>query len=290
MALAAAIYMPNLYWNYTHQFVSFKHVSHDNAHITGIHFHVGRMMEFLGSQFAVFGPILFGWLLALLPRYRTLRGENENFSLLWWFVVPMFALILAISLLSRAFANWSAPMYVAATLLVIGWLVVKRRKRWLAAAIGVNVLMGVLFYHYHTITHLLGVELTRKTDPYKRVLGWKELGKKVSAIMKRYPEARLMSDDRKVMAELIYYVHPHPFDAVKWNPNHTLHDQYEMDTHLEDAVGQDFIYVTSRGDIGDVARSFEAVRPIDTIVIRIYKDYKMVYHVYLLKHFKGYEI
>ncbi len=288
MALAAAIYMPNLYWNYTHQFVSFKHVSHDNAHITGIHFHFGRMMEFLGSQFAVFGPILFGWLLALLPRYKTLKQENENFSLLWWFVVPMFALILSISLLSRAFANWSAPMYVAATLLVIGWLVVKERKCWLAAAIGVNVLMGILFYHYHAITHALGIELTRKTDPYKRVLGWKALGQKVSAVMKRYPDARLMSDDRKVMAELIYYVRPHPFDALKWNPHRTLHDQYEMDTHLEDAVGQNFIYVTSRGDISDVAQSFESVQLVDTIVIRIYKDYKMVYRVYYLKNFKGY--
>ncbi|WP_456485730.1 glycosyltransferase family 39 protein [Hydrogenimonas sp.] len=289
MMLAAVIYLPNLYWNYTHEFVSFKHVSQDNAHITGINFHIGRMAEFLGSQFAVFGPILFGWLLVLLPRYRTLKNEHENFLLLWWFVVPMFALILLISLLSRAFANWSAPMYVAATLLVIGWLVLKRKKGWLAAAIGVNIAIGILFYHYHAIADIAGIELTRKTDPYKRVKGWHQLGQEVSKILKHYPNARLMSDDRKEMAELIYYIDPHPFNAVKWNPHRTLHDQYEMDTNLESAKGEDFIYVTSRRNIDDIARAFKSVKPIKKIVIKLYKDYKMVYYVYYLKHFKGYD-
>ncbi|WP_457595671.1 glycosyltransferase family 39 protein, partial [Hydrogenimonas sp.] len=34
MLLAALIYLPNLYWNYTHEFVSFKHTE-DNAHLEG---------------------------------------------------------------------------------------------------------------------------------------------------------------------------------------------------------------------------------------------------------------
>ncbi|WP_353662539.1 glycosyltransferase family 39 protein [Hydrogenimonas sp. SS33] len=286
MGLAAMLYLPNLWWNANHQFVSFKHVSRDNAHITGIYFHVGKMFAFLGSQFGVFGPILFGWLLALLLRYRTLAKE-EPMKLLWWFVVPMFALILTVSLLSRAFANWSAPMYVASTVLVTAWLLYRNRRKWLYAALAVNILLGVGLYHLHDIAKAAHIELTRK-DPYKRVRGWKELGERVSVLMRRYPHAKLLSDDRKTMAELIFYVRPHPFDAVRWNPRHELRDQYELTTDMQKHLGEDFIFVTERPTIADVARRFEEARKLETIVIPLYKDYKMVYHVYYLKHFKGY--
>ncbi len=288
MGLAALLYSPNLWWNAHHHWVSFVHTSRDNAHITGIHFHLDKMLEFLGSQFGVFGPILFGWLLAILPRIGKIFAD-ERFKLLWWFVVPMFSLILVVSLLSRAFANWSAPMYVASTLLVVAWLVTRKRGGWLAAAITLNLLLGLGLYHYHDIARALGIELTRKSDPYKRVLGWSELGERVSKILARYPGAKLLSDDRKVMAELIFYVSPHPFDAVKWNPRHTLLDHYELTTDLARHIGEDFIFVTRRQAIADVAARFESAVPVETISIPLYKDYAMVYHVYYLKHFKGYQ-
>ena len=286
MVLAALIYMPNLYWNYTHEFVSFKHTE-DNAHLEGDLFHPLMMLEFLGAQFGVFGPILFGWLLAILPRVGTLRRDDRLF-MLWWFIVPFFLLILTISLLSRAHANWSAPMYVASTVLVVAWLVMQKRFRWLYAAIVVNIALGVGLYQYHSIADALGVELTRKSDPYKRVLGWRELGAEVGAVLKEYPGAKLLSDDRKTMAELIYYIEPHPFDAVKWNPRHTLLDHYELTTDLERHKGEDFIFVTGRSKIPDVERSFASAKLVKRIEIPLYKDYKMVYYVYYLKHFKGY--
>ncbi|WP_457596728.1 glycosyltransferase family 39 protein [Hydrogenimonas sp.] len=284
MALAAALYLPNLWWNAHHHFVSFVHTARDNAHVTGIHFHLNKMLEFLGSQFGVFGPVLFGWLLVLLPRYRRFQ---ESWKLLWWFIVPMFGLILAVSLLSRAFANWSAPMYVASTVLVAVYLA-RFHKRWLYAALAVNVLMGVGFYHLHDITKTLGIELSRK-DPYKRVLGWREMGERLSKIMARYPHAGLLMDDRKAMAEMIFYVHPHPFDALKWNPRHTLRDHYELTTDLQKHIGEDFIFVTERKAIPDVARRFEEVRPLGVIRVPLYKDFAREFHVYYLKRFKGYE-
>ncbi len=286
MVLAALIYLPNLYWNYTHEFVSFKHTE-DNAHLEGPLFHPLMMLEFLGAQFGVFGPILFGWLLVILLRVKKVR-EDERLFMLWWFIVPFFLLILTISLLSRAHANWSAPMYVASTVLVAAWLIITMRKRWLYSAIAVNILLGIGLYHYHDTAKLLGVELTRKSDPYKRVLGWRELGRQVSEILKAHPNARLLSDDRKTMAELIYYVEPHPFDAIKWNPRHTLLDHYELTTDMQKHIGEDFIFVTARAKIGDVASRFDSVKLLKRIEIPLYKDYKMVYYVYYLKHFKGY--
>ena len=287
LILAALIYMPNLYWNYANEFVSFKHTG-DNANLKGDLFHPNRMFEFLGAQFGVFGPLLFGWLLVLLFRYKSLK-KSENLYLLWWFIVPFFMLILTISLLSRAHANWSAPMYVASTVLVVAWLVMQNKRVWLYFAIGINTLLGLVFYHYHDITKALGVELTSKIDPYKRVLGWRKLGKEVENIMQKYPDVKLLCDDRKTMAELIYYIHPHPFNAIKWNSKGTLLDHYELTTDLKEHIGKNFIFVTNRKDIADVANSFKNVKMIKKIVVPLYKDYKMIYYVYYLKDFNGYK-
>lgn len=286
--LAALIYLPNLYWNYTHHFVSFHHTVNENAHITGIHLHFKKMLEFVLSQFAIFGPILFGWLLLLLLRYKELQKE-ESFKLLWWFIVPMFALILIVSLLSRAYANWAVPMYVASTLLVTAWLILQNRFGWLKAAIGVNIFIALVFYHYHDFARFMNIDLKRKYDPYHRLVGWKELGNQVEKIWQKYPETKLLFDDRKTMAELIYYVHPHPFDALKWNPNHTLNDQYELDRSLKKSQKQDFLFVTERKEIPDVEASFQEVKRVKHIVLPLYVDYEGKYDVYLLKGFQGYK-
>ena len=292
MIVAALVYAPNLWWNAHHRFISFHHVSHDNAHLTGLHFHLNKMLAFLGSQFGVFGPILFGWLLAILPRIGKVF-RNEPFKLLWWFVVPMFVLILTISILSRAFANWSAPMYVAATVLTVAWLWRDGKKIWLYAAVGVNLLVGFLFYHLHDLAHLANVELTRK-DPYKRVLGWRQVGERLSQIARKYPNAKLLFDDRKLMAEMLYYVHPHPFDAVIWCPRcgekgYLWRNHYEMTTDMRKHVGEDFLFVTSRRSIGDIARHFEGWQKVGTIRVPLYKDFVREYRIYYLKHFEGYE-
>jgi hypothetical protein len=58
---------------------------------------------------------------------------------------------------------------------------------------------------------------------------------------------------------------------------------------LEQYLGEDFVYVTDREKISDVIKAFDKAKKVKTVVIPLYKDYAMVYHVYYLKHFKGYQ-
>lgn len=285
MLAAFAVYLPNLLWNVNNHFASFLH-TRDNAHLEGQLLHPGKMAEFVGSQFGVFGPVLFGWLLVILFRYR--RYESESFKMLWWFVVPFFTLIVMISFLSRAHANWSAPMYVGAIILVTAWLVRHDYRRWLCWGLAVNIFFGVLVYHYHDVTRLLGVELTAKTDPYKRVMGWKALGEKVGNVLRQYPDAILLCNDRKTLAELIYYIRPHPFNALKWNPNHTILDHYELTTDLNDHIGKNMLFVTTKKINERVQAAFERVTPIGRIDIPLYRNYARGFDLYYLEGFKGY--
>ena len=62
--IAVLLYLPNLWWNWSNGFVSYLHVR-DNAELSRGLVHPEAFIEFLGSQFAVAGPLLFAALLAI---------------------------------------------------------------------------------------------------------------------------------------------------------------------------------------------------------------------------------
>ena len=286
MGVAALIYSPNLFWNIGNHFASFLHTK-DNAHLEGSLFHFGKLAEFLGGQLGVFGPVMFLLLVALFFRYRRL-ARDERFKMLAWFVIPFFTLITVISFLSRAHANWAAPVYIASTVIVVATLVSQGRMKLLKIAIGANIALALLFYHYHAIAHALNIELTRKSDPHKRILGWDRLGEEVGKLLAANPGFTLLGDDRKTMASLIYYVRPHPFDAVMWNPDGSILDHYELTTDMNKEIGGDFVYITTKDAIGGVAACFDAAERIATIHIPIHRDFSLDYYAYRLQGFRGY--
>src|SRR5262245_57433206 len=67
LGLAALIVLPNIYWNVTHEFATFRHTG-DNIQGSGFKFNALRAFEFVATQFGVFGPILFAVLLAAIAR------------------------------------------------------------------------------------------------------------------------------------------------------------------------------------------------------------------------------
>src|SRR5437899_2744755 len=58
LAVAALFVAPNIHWNLTHGLATFKHTG-DNIQGSGIKLNPLRALEFVASQFAVFGPVLF---------------------------------------------------------------------------------------------------------------------------------------------------------------------------------------------------------------------------------------
>lgn len=284
MLLAALIYLPNLLWNYKYNFVSFKHVE-NISEIDRSLFHFNKLFEFSGAQFGVFGPIFFAVLLFLVFKPYL---KDDRYKFLYSFTYVFLAIITVLSFLSRALANWAAPTYITATILVTVYLINKNRQTLLKLGIAINILLSISLYHYHFIAKTLRIELTSKTDPYKRVLGWDELANKVSKILKRYPNAKLLTDGRGVMAELIYYVKPHPFNAGYWNLQKEVTNQYELTIDLNRYKSNNFVYITKRSNIKNMKKYFQNIKKIKKIEIKLYKDYQRVYYVYYLQNFKGY--
>lgn len=292
--IAFLVFLPNILWNISHHFVSFLHTK-DNANFnfSDHTFHLDKMLEFIGQQFGVFGPVLFFVLLSLLVRVKFAR--DERYAWLYWFVVPLLGLIVIISLLSRAHANWAAPVYVAASIWVVAYLI-EAHKLWLVKlSIALHLVLAALVLAFPIILSTAGFIISYEKsdiknkqiyDPFIQTNGWENLGQQVAAInTKNLP---LLVDTRKLYAELSYYIKPAPVNMVKWNPDGAIRDHFDLVAGLQNVpVGTSFMVVLDDLNIEIVAPYFKNNKHITTITLHNQHPENRDYEVYYVEGFKG---
>lgn len=285
-AVALAVLSPNLLWNARHDFVSFRHTA-EISQLDRAWLNPDTFFAFAGAQFAVFGPVMALGLLLLALRPHALLKDPRLAFLAAFSLVPLAA-FLGLSLLSRAFANWAAFAYVAGTVLVIASWIAHERHRWLAWALGLNLALGALLYHYHDLARAFDLELTRRTDPYARITGYRALGHEVQRLLAAHPEARLLGDDRKSFASLLYYTRPLSREAAYLNPSRDIGDHYALTVDIAQRPVGSYILVTRGRTRAELERWFASVEPLEHLHVRIHRDHALDYQTWLLDGFQGY--
>ena len=285
IAIAFVLYSPNLWWNWSNGFVSYLH-TRDDADLAGSLFHPLAALRFFGSQFAVFGPLFFAALLALTATPRLLRAPEAR--LLAVFALPTLAMMLVVSLLSRAEPNWAAPAYLSATVLVVVWALRRGWRRLVAASIALDVAAAILMFTGYQALAAAGVDLPARYDPLARLQGWRELGVEVGAVLAKHPGFTLFADDRELVAALIYYVHPHPMDAVKWELMDRVKDEWDLTNNMRKYRGENFLLVSVHHLAREMRPSFARMVPLPPITIAIGPGETRRYGLYLVYDFEGY--
>jgi 4-amino-4-deoxy-L-arabinose transferase-like glycosyltransferase len=271
----ALIFAPNLWWNWQNGFPTFQHtadIAAGSNNTQGL-WHWDEFGEFLGGQLGVFGLLLFPLLLWVIW-----RGQVAHKTLLLSFALPFLLIIMAQALLGRANANWAAPTYVAATVLVAAWLYAKWKT--VTVVLVLNLALGLLVYHPAPLNNLLN------TDLYKRLKGWDVIGAQYREIQQHYPEAILLADGRDVLSSLAYYARPEGLRGVSWNPQHLMRHHYDLVTRLDDKRGEDFLLVTPNTLPAGMERYFESVHSVGQLQATIHLTWRLHYNVYLMKGFK----
>ena len=285
--LALLAYSPNFWWNWQNGFVSYVHVR-DNAGMSEPLFHLTAFVEFFGSQFAVFGPLFFAGLLFLAASPRTLAEPRAR--LLASFALPVLAMMLAVSFLSRAQPNWAAPAFVSATVLVVAWALSRGWRKLVIFSVALHLVVVALLFTGRETLAAIGIELPAKYDALGRLRGWRALGSIVSAELAANPGSTLFADDREMLAALVYYVRPHPFDAVKWKLKSGLaKDQWDLTNDLSKHLGENFLLVAEHRLIGEMQPSFAAIERLRSVVIPVGPGASRSYTLYLARDFKGYQ-
>jgi hypothetical protein len=283
---AFAVYMPNIVWNWAHDFASYR-ATGSNADIHGFALHPLSVLEFLGSQFGVFGPLFFAVLIWITVQAARGRVDRRS-GLLLMFSAPLVLIFSGVALLSRAHPNWVAPAYVAGTVLVVGWLSEQKREVWVQWSVVLHIVIAILAMDARAITQMVGYRLPGEYDPWHRVRGWATLGRSLGEIRDQYSDLPLLGDDRELMAGLIYYMQPHPFGMAIWNPGGHVGSGFEMDQSLPDVAGGDYLWITNRADPTEMTNRFESHEQAAHVVVPLGPGLAREVWVYVLRGFKGY--
>ena len=256
LALGVAMIVPNLIWNASNEFATFAHTA-DNAKLGGSLIHPLKALEFLGTQFGVFGPILFGSLIAILYRAYH-QGLDPRDRMLLCFTVPVITVVTLLAFLSRAHANWAAVSYVAATVLVMATLIRDASWGWLKASLGIHLTLIAMFA---LATTTAGQVKLPGADPLARTLGWRAVADATRAELAKAkaagkPYASMITDERALSAELLYYMRDEPTPLLAWRSTATPADHYELTRPFTPTSPQPVLLVAMRRDVTPITKWF----------------------------------
>lgn len=207
-AIALALLAPNFYWNVQHAFATVTHTA-ANARLGANFFHPGEFLEFIFSQAGVIGPLFFVALAWLLWRNaRRAAGMSDEDRFLVAFIAPPLLIISLLALLSRANANWAVAAFPAAIVWIVGTIVIGARgRRFLVAAIAVNIIIGGVFTAAAVNPDL--ADRIGLANSFKRARAWDETAREIAtrAIAQpgEPPFTAVMVDHRALYYELAYY-------------------------------------------------------------------------------------
>lgn len=246
----ALVIAPNIVWNASHGFSTLQHTL-DNADWVRepgkrAGFDALRVLGFLGAQFAVFGPVLAGALVAILVAGAR-RAAASPLPLLLAFTLPPLVLVSAQAALGGAYANWAASAYLAGTVATVPWLLARSRA-WLGISFLLNGAIALAF--------LLALPFADRITwggkdrlAFERYLGRAELSAALIDRAKAEGIATVVSANRDILADLFYTGRDSGLDFRAAPEKGRPDSHYALKFPLDPASAQDVLYATPRKDV-----------------------------------------
>ncbi|EWH08219.1 hypothetical protein DS2_18418 [Catenovulum agarivorans DS-2] len=291
--IAITLLIPNLVWNFHHDFISFQHTSEISKHAQNSA-SLARMLEFLALQLLVFGPVALVILTVCGVKSITQQSQQttDSIKLLWCLFLPTLAVISLQALTARANMNWAAAAYVGASLLAGYYFshmwqnkIIYQRALVILAMVANLVLMGA-FYHFNAFTQLIGVERNQHNDPYKRILKWPQLVGEFDPIFKQRPQAKLASDSRKLLAYFGYYLSNQDFQGAHIDGTDHIGHHYELKYPINQQTETEYYFVTQNWHEQDLLTYFSTVELVKQASVDVYPEFKRTVRLYRVSGYK----
>ncbi len=286
--LSACIFLPNLLWNDQNGWPSIRHTAELSGEgVTGIH--PLSLITFWGEQFGVFGIISFAifiyWLAKQLWQPKQM---NETQAFLLYFSAAFLVIISMQALKGRAYANWAAPAYAIASIIVAIEIVNKRTLKILL--IITNVLLMGLVYHGDSLQTRVKPEATQGPDPLKTLRAWDSWAQQIEDALKTCANCSIIVDSRESAAQLTYKLRKQQPRLLFWNPNKNQDSHYEMVYSLPSKPRQgEFLFITEKTLNHKEQDSFERVTKVSEFDRQGKYTPIRHYFIYRVENFKGYQ-
>jgi len=284
MTTAVIIFVPNILWNVENDFQTIAHTA-ANANWGAALFKPFKLFAFWGAQFGVFGVILFGALLwaaaSLLKPSRREKYCSDAHLLLIFTLAPLVIVSLQ-AFISRAHANWAAAAFPSGILLVTYWLL-KTRTAWtVKLSAGFHGVLALLF-----MAGVLNFGLIDQLGLSKTVRdlrGWQTQSLEIAALAGGYDA--VMTDDRSLAGEMLYYLRDKPIEIIAWDPNARIDNHYEAFHAFDFTRHKNVLFVTTQTDDAHVNYRFKTITPLGAVTVAP-GGVTRSYHLFALSDYYG---
>ncbi|MCX5645006.1 MAG: glycosyltransferase family 39 protein [Phycisphaerae bacterium] len=282
-ALSLLFFLPVVVWNSHHDWVMFRHDLGHTAMAQGWSLSPRNFLEFVGGQLGVVTPILAVLILYLLVRRRC----QDPFC--FWMTIPLLIGFLLKSLQGKVQPNWPLTAWLAGLIPLADFLVHHYRprsinqKRLVSAGL-IIAAVATLFLHLPFLT--LNLPWPGRSNPFRKLIGWRQLGTEVTQIAQGMNRPFVFSDYYMIASELAFYTDGHP-TVYCVNLGRRM-NQYDIWAGLDKLVGRDAVYVAQSEMPPDPVTAFEQAEAQPTITIHTKSGWPTkAFVAYRCRGFKG---
>jgi len=251
--LALLIFLPNLWWQSQHQWMTF---AFQFGRVTGGHFTLRFLSEFIGAQLGLATPFIL--VLAVVGVWASRRREDPRF-LAVALIAPALVYFLIHTLHDRVQGNWPAFLYPMLAILAADMFAPGPGWRGWCSRLAMPMAAAILLSAYvQAATGLIPL----KRDPLARLLGvgMRETAQTVGTLMRETGAKAIFTSDYETTAWLRFYQPALPVVAVD-QPNRYL------EAPIVRFESGPLLYFADQAHMFDVAfmGSFDRLKPLPDI-------------------------
>ena len=250
--VALGFQVPVLVWNMQNGWVGVEHVLWQ-ADGGGDDRHGGlkTVLEFVGGQALVLGPVVFGLAVGVLG-YWGVRTRDARVRWLCWVAGVILAGFAALALTAKVQANWPVLGSVVLLVLLAVWLGKRSEERgkrnwvvWVAVGgVVLNSVLSLMLMDTYKARDLGILPLKVKMDPTKDLRGWADMGELLGRVLYKVDNPVVLSSRYQTLAPLMFHTVGSPEFAYV-NAEGKRKNQYDL-WPLPDLNGRVVVYVSEK--------------------------------------------
>lgn len=224
--------LPNIYWNYEHGFIMFKHTE---EHFSREGFSILKGLKLIGESAVLYGPIILIFCVRFLKDLKMIGSQNEFLKFLY--INGVFLLLLwMFSFFVELNVNWILPFGIS----VFIYLILSKAN----SLTFINKLNFLFCLFFSLIILIFGYRSDKFPDKAQEVLkkfkGWREL----AVVVERVHDRRIpiVVSSRDIASSLAFYLPYHPeVYVIKKRP--FPENQYHVWRDDRDLSGREVLWV-----------------------------------------------
>ena len=262
--IAFVIITPVIYWNITHDFISFRY---QGGHVFGtLSSSFKNFAESLAAQFGAYSPFLF--IIAFYGFFKTLHSPNVYQRLAVLFGGTIIVFFLLTSFYERTLPHWPSIFYLL--FIPVGtYILSQSQEKWkrtfLYFSIGISLTIMIIAYcaipFPETCTKLVGIfyRIPDYKSPFRDIYGFPAIAQQADEILKNdistAPKAIAVSN-WTMGSRTMYYNLPYKNEVFVID---NRKDQFDV-WHSNEPFGYDLLFLNTHFNNMDIEKQIRCER------------------------------